>query len=243
MTMRAAVPATGPGHCRPKPCPRKHAGHCGTPSPGSPSTLSPGRTGSPPSCAASCSMPLTTANPWSWTSATAPAFPATSAGRCNFGQGIASGRAAVSRQRIAIFTTCAIRPTAARLLFETAFYYVSITMIFAFTGGAGAWSCTPTERPPRTGRAARSCTATGHRVVAGHQVARIHRTEAGHQAAGRLQATRHQATRPRSPAPHAVARAVSAPWPSRFQRRVSAVSGCPPNVRGDPVRDRAPRMQ
>ena len=63
----------------PRPCPPRRGRHCGTPSPGSRSTWSPGRTGSPRSCAAACSTPRTTASPSSSTSATPPASPAPSA--------------------------------------------------------------------------------------------------------------------------------------------------------------------
>ena len=47
----------------PQPRPRRHGRRCGTPSPGSRSTWSPARTGSPPSCAAACSTPPTPASP------------------------------------------------------------------------------------------------------------------------------------------------------------------------------------
>ena len=105
-----AAPPPGPRHC-----PRKPGRHCGTPSPGSPSTSPPAPPASPPSCAGACSTSPSTASPSSSTSAPPPPSRRTSAAPYNCApRAAANGPAAPSAPSTATSTTCATSSTAAR---------------------------------------------------------------------------------------------------------------------------------
>jgi hypothetical protein len=165
-----------PGHGRPTPgqgrseglspkhCPRRRCGRCGTPSPGSRSTWSPGPVASHPSCGTAFSTPRTTASPSSWTSVSATRSPRRSGGRWTCGpRACANGRDAAAAAPGAMCTTSSTRRTAARPPYRIAPACVSIITTCASTGMAGGSSCTRTPLPALTARKGRSCTATGHR--------------------------------------------------------------------------------
>ena len=175
----AAAPPTGPRRCPPR-----RGRHCGTPSPGSPSTWPPAPPASPPSCAAACSTSRSTASPSSSTSASpAPSRRTSAAPSSCAPRAAANGPAAPSAPSTATSITCATSSTAARHPCRIVSFCASSTTTPASTAAAGGSSCTPTPPPPPTGQTGRSSTATGHQATS--------RPAASRQAASEKSATGH----------------------------------------------------